>query len=317
MARSQRHDLIDLPDLVDLPDMQDNSNYTTSTAAAAMGASNAAKPSSSDQSLAGHKRRRDRDSPVDWSKFYGGQPPKEIIVIDDTPEPDTATTAASHPDATAAGTSNGTNTTYTYTNGTANSNGANTSAARHAPKRRKRDDDVSTTSGTRYDPVHSSRINNENANANARRNQAQSQSASIISSASRTDSAIHTTAATSLGSLGSRSSNGHYDLDAQVGQKRKRTTRQQAANEVKRRENAITGHNYPSYHPPPNPPKKAGDVYVRVIQDVRLLFRVHCNDVKTMFRLTKPSQKHKNTVVDSEDGHYNVLPDAELTDNCG
>lgn len=29
-------------------------------------------------------------------------------------------------------------------------------------------------------------------------------------------------------------------------------------------------------------------------------------------------QKHnKNTVVDSEDGHYNVVPEADLTDNCG
>lgn len=245
LARSQRQDVTDLPALLE-------SNYTTMPASAASSQVEAGSHAS---------RKRRRNSPVDWKKFYGGQPPKEIIVIDDTPEPDGATApAVSAPQAPAL--PNG-STTYTYTNG-ANGTGvsANTSAARHAPKRRKRDDDVPAASGTHYDPVHHSRINGSTTTPH----QNGTPSGSTISSSARTtNSAIHTTAATSLGSL---SSNGQYDFDAQPGQKRKRTTRQQAANEVKRRETALVGHNYPSYHPPPQPPKKAGDVHVRVIPDV-------------------------------------------------
>ncbi|KAJ1303647.1 hypothetical protein OPQ81_008075 [Rhizoctonia solani] len=230
-------------------------------------ASSQAQSSSSSSNNNNNKKRR-RDSPVDWKKFYGGQPPKEIIVIDDTPEPDSATVSTvSNSQQTLSTTAPS---AYSYTNGTTTTttNGggagpvsANTSAARHAPKRRKRDDDVPTTLGTRYDPVHHSRLNGSTTTP---RQQNGTPSGSTNSSSGRTDSAIHTTAATSLGSL---SSNGQYDYEGQPGQKRKRT-RQQVANEVKRRENAIVGHNFPSYQPPPYPPKKAGEVHVRVIPDV-------------------------------------------------
>lgn len=245
LARSQRQDVTDLPAILD------SSNYTTMPTSAA---------SSQVQADSHASRKRRRHSPVDWKKFYGGQPPKEIIVIDDTPEPDSTAATAAVP--TSQPVSNGT-TTYTYTNG-ANGAGisANTSAARHAPKRRKRDDDVPTISGTHYDPVHHSRLNASTTTPH----QNGTPSGSTISSSGRTtNSAIHTTAATSLGS---HSSSGQYEYDVQPGQKRKRTTRQQAANEVKRRETALVGHNYPSYHPPPQPPKKAGDVHVRAIPDV-------------------------------------------------
>ncbi|KAK7711286.1 serine threonine protein kinase CMGC group [Diaporthe eres] len=227
-------------------------------------------------------RKRRRQSPVDWNKFYGGQPPKEIIVIDDSPGPDGAAVSA----VPASQTLTNGNAAYNYANGV---NGgpvtANTSAARHAPKRRKRDDDAPTGSGTRYDPVHHSRLNGSTTTPHQN---GATPSASTISSSDRTNSAIHTTAATSLGSL---SSNSQYDHDVQPGSKRKRT-RQQVANEVKRRENAIIGHAYPSYHPPPQPPKKAADVHVRVIPD-----------------------SYKSGTVDDSDGHYIVVPDAELTDN--
>lgn len=208
-------------------------------------------PTSTSASNSTSTRKRRRNSPVDWSKFYGGQPPKEIIVIDDTPEPDSSAVSAV---STSQTLTNG-STAYSYTNGNGVSAGvtANTSATRHAPKRRKRDDDAPTGSGTRYDPVHHSRMNGSTTTPR----QNGHASGSTISS-DRTNSAIHTTAATSLGSL---SSQGQYDHDTQIGQKRKRT-RQQVANEVKRRDN------YPSYHPPPHPPKKAGDVHVRVIPDV-------------------------------------------------
>lgn len=245
LARSQRQDVTELPVILD-------SNYTTMPTSATSSQAQAG----SSQNASSRKRRR--NGPVDWKEFYGGQPPKEIIVIDDTPEPDSAAAAAPATQAVSNG-----STTYTYTNGT-NGTGvsANTSAARHAPKRRKRDDDVPTISGTHYDPVHHSRLNASTTTPH----QNGTPSGSTISSSGRTtNSAIHTTAATSLGSL---SSSGQYEYDAQPGQKRKRTTRQQAANEVKRRETALVGHNYPSYHPPPQPPKKAGDVHVRVIPDV-------------------------------------------------
>lgn len=247
LARSHRQDATELPAILD-------SNYTTMpTSPADTQASTSHNPSS---------RKRRREGPVDWDEFYGGRAPKEIIIIDDTPEPDDAAAAAAAA-APAQQASSNAGTTYTYTTGT-NGTGvsANTSAARHAPKRRKRDDDVPSVSGTHYDPVHHSRLD---ASTTTPHQNGTPSGSTISSSARTTNSAIHTTAATSLGSL---SSGGQYDYDAQPGQKRKRTTRQQAANEVKRKETALISHTYPSYHPPPQPPKKAGDVHVRVIPDV-------------------------------------------------
>lgn len=245
LARSQRQELTDLPAIID-------QNYTTmAPSKASVQAPSNSNSNSNSNSQSTRKRRR--NSPVDWSKFYGGQPPKEIIVIDDTPEPESAAVSA----VSASQTLTNGSTAYSYTNGNGVGAGvsANTSAARHAPKRRKRDEDAPpVATGTRYDPVHHSRLNGSTTTT-PRQNG--NPSGSTMSS-DRTNSAIHTTAATSLGSL---SSNGQYDHDAQPGQKRKRT-RQQVANEVKRRDN------YPSYHPPPHPPKKAGDVHVRVIPDV-------------------------------------------------
>ena len=253
VARSHRQDL-DLPSVLD-------QNYTTMPAA-----SSKAQPATSSES----SRKRRRESPVDWNKFYGGQPPKEIIVIDDTPEPDNAAapSASQH--------SVNSSTAYSYTNGVNGGGGgggggavANTSVVRHAPKRRKGNDDAPTTTGTRYDPVHHSRLNGP-LTTTPRQNG--TPAGSTISSSDRTNSAIHTTAATSLGSL---SSSGQYDYEAQPGQKRKRT-RQQVANEIKRRETAIIGHAFPSYHPPPHPPKKAADVHVRVIPDVSPMLAKSC-----------------------------------------
>lgn len=248
VARSHRTDL-DLPSILD-------QNYTTMPAA-----------SSRSQHSTSADRKRRRENPVDWNKFYGGLPPKEIIVIDDTPEPEgaAAPSASQHSVNSSAA--------YSYTNGLNGVNGGggavpvadNTSDARHAPKRRKGNDEVPMT-GTHYDPVHHNRPNGPPVTTTSGQN-----GTPAGSSSDRTNSAIHTTAATSLGSL---SSNGQYDYDAQPGQKRKRT-RQQVANEIKRRETEIIGHAFPSYHPPPQPPKKAGDVHVRVIPDVSYRRQIH------------------------------------------
>ncbi|KAK4123301.1 kinase-like protein [Parathielavia appendiculata] len=195
------------------------------------------------------KRRRSREP--DWKTFYKNGLPKEIIVIDDTPEPEqTSTVAAS---------------AQTLANGHV-ANGSST-------KKRKRDDEP-----TPYDPVHHSAALGSHTPSKS------------TAASDRTNSAIHTTAATSLGSL---SSNGQYDYEIQPGNKRKRTTRQQIANEARRREAAIVTDALAHYRPPPYPPKKARDVHIKVIPD---------------------PPHSKNIRVDDDDGHYIVVPDNDLTD---
>ncbi|KAI6092537.1 kinase-like protein [Hypoxylon rubiginosum] len=153
--------------------------------------------------------------------------------------------------------------TRPYANGTKNS------TTRHPAKRRRKEE------GSYAGSVNGSY-------------QQTSNSGSI--STDRTTSAHNTTAATSLGSL---SSNGHYEYEAaqHAGQKRKRT-RHQVAQEAKRREVEVLSDALASYQPPQKPVKKAGDVTVRVVSD-----RSHQSGVR----------------VDDDDGHYIVVPDAELT----
>jgi len=184
------------------------------------------------------KRRRSR-APVNWSQFYSNGLPKEVIVIDDSPEPEashtqTSTSTGTHPH---GGVSNGTNGVV---------NGVS-SGGRHVAKKRKREEEP-----TRFDPVYN-RVIGSRTN--------ETPSGSTISSG-RTNSAIHTTAATSLGS---RSSNAQYDYETQPGQKRKRT-RQQIANEAKKMGQLSQA--FMSYQPPPHPPKKAPEVHVRKVPDV-------------------------------------------------
>ncbi|KAK0622839.1 kinase-like domain-containing protein [Immersiella caudata] len=209
------------------------------------------------------KRRRSREP--DWNDFYKNGLPDVVIVIDDSSDEEKGTP---EPKRTAA------NVSQALTNGHANGvNGsAVDSSARHVAKRRRRDDEP-----THYDPVYNNHVSHTHT---PRQLGSPSQS---TASSDRTNSAIHTTAATSLGSL---SSNGHYEYDGTPGSRRRRTTRAQIANEARRRE---AGN---SYQPPPYPPKKAGDVHVRVVAD--------------------PSGP--NVRVDDDDGHYIVVPDNDLTD---
>lgn len=209
----------------------------------------------------GQPRKRRRSREPDWNNFYKHGLPKEIIVIDDTPEPDQHHTVSTAP------------TSRTYTNGTVNGNAsindsANTS---HVTKKRRKDE------GSQYDSFYDGRSNASNHI-----------SLSGSTSTDRTTSANNTTAATSLGSL---SSNGQYEYESQIGQKRKRT-RQQLAQEAKRREIDVLGGDAVSYRPPTKPIKKAGEVTVRQVHE----------------------RSHQSTVrVDDEDGHYIVVPDADLT----
>jgi dual-specificity kinase len=188
------------------------------------------------------KRQRSTEGRrVDWDNFFGGRNPKEIIVIHDSESPEPA--AASIP-----------------TNGQSK-RGANGVDNRHTAKKRKREDDV----GTAYDPVYQLGPDSQTPQYK------NSASGSTIST-DRTTSAIHTTAATSLGSHSSNGQNGYeYDGAVQTGAKRKRTnTRLQQANEAKRKELEGTGDAYRSYRPPPRPPIKAPDVQVKQIADVSL-----------------------------------------------
>ncbi|KAK8050029.1 hypothetical protein PG994_011759 [Apiospora phragmitis] len=196
---------------------------------------------SSSQNVA---RKRRRSKGPDWTEFYKNGVPSEVIVIDDTPEPDgDGKDIASN------------YSTTTYTNGTGIGSDAGVSV-RHVAKKRK-----------------------------GRRN---------------------TTAPTSLGSL---SSNGHYDFEASsaTGQKRKRT-RQQHAQEAKRRDIEALGDAYISYKPPQKPIKKSAEVAVRVITDVRPTTSRRFGST-----LLTPKKRYSNVKVDDEDGHYIVVPDADIT----
>lgn len=159
---------------------------------------------------------------------------------------------------------------------------ATNGSARHTDKKRK------TTASTAYDPVY----NQQTSYSTTQTPYYDSPNHSL--STDRTTSALNTTAATSLGS---QASNGHHisplDTNA-VGQKRKRTraAAQDEAKQTKRRE---LDHDDPFslYQPPPNPVIKAKDVYVQVVPD-----KSYTKDQK----------------VDDEDGHYIVVPEADLTE---
>lgn len=204
------------------PSPRHDANYSTATMPEAAPAARAEQPS--------RKRRRSREP--DWNNFYKNGLPKEIIVIDDTPEPEA-------------------NTGRKITNGTATGPTDSTSG-RQVAKKRRRDDEPGTIQGAGYHIKYLGSQNNTPL-------QTSTPTGSSISSSDRTNSALNT-APTSL------SSNGQYD-DVQVPLKRKRT-RQQVANEAKRRDIDGLGDPFFTYKPPPYPPKKAGEVNVQVIHDV-------------------------------------------------
>ena len=183
-----------------------------------------------------NSKKRERDEPVDWEQFFGGRPPKEIIVIDDDEEAAESRQKQSQPVMPAAQVS------QTQING----------AVAHTDKRRK------TTASTAYDPVYSQ----HNAYSNTHTPYYDESPRNYTGSTDRTAS-YNTTAPTSLGSA----SSGTYVEDTAVGQKRKRTTRQAAA-ETKRREVEFHADPYADYIPPPRPPIKAKDVAVMVVPDV-------------------------------------------------
>lgn len=197
-----------------------------------------AMPASSSTSVNPNPKKRQRTREPrepDWHKFYKNGLPKEVIVIDDSPEPSASV----------------------ISNGPANASAAEANG-RHAAKKRKCDD-----AGSAYDPYQSLSTDQSPQYKN-------STSASTIST-DRTTSAIGTTAPTSLGSLSSNGQNGFDVADVQPGQKRKRTaTRLQIANEAKRKELETNGDAFANYKAPPKPPIKAPDVQVKQVSDVSI-----------------------------------------------
>ncbi|KAF1844369.1 kinase-like protein [Cucurbitaria berberidis CBS 394.84] len=160
---------------------------------------------------------------------------------------------------------------------------ATNGSARHTDKKRK------TTASTAYDPVYNQHTSYSTTQTPYYDSPNQS------TSTDRTTSAINTTAPTSLGS---QVSNGQQisPLDnSAVGQKRKRTRAvvQDEVKQAKRRELDHDENPFSLYQPPPNPIVKAKDVYVQVVTD-----KSYTKDQK----------------VDDEDGHYIVVPEADLTE---
>jgi len=239
--------------------------------------STASAPDMNSMSAPGSANRRRNP---DWADFYKNGLPKEVIVIDDDDE-DPAPPAPRQPGLT-----------RTATNG----------SARHTDKKRK------TTASTAYDPVY----NQQTSYSTTQTPYYDSPNHSI--STDRTTSALNTTAATSLGS---QASNGHHisPLDnTAVGQKRKRTraVAQDEAKQTKRRELDHDDNPFSLYQPPPNPVIKAKDVYVQVVPDVRSTTPLFG------YSHTDPTQKSytKDQKVDDEDGHYIVVPEADITERC-
>ncbi|KAI4213881.1 MAG: hypothetical protein LQ351_003576 [Letrouitia transgressa] len=189
-----------------------------------------------------------------WAEFYKNGIPDQVIYIDVTPEP--------------------------------------AKVEKHQAKQTMR----ASNGGSNLEPAAKKRrtgpANNYNARtysySDQRRTQVDDSGSGTIST-DRTTSQ-HTTAPTSLGSHGSHGSQGVYLDDQQVGQKRKRVTRQQAANEKKRKEIETAADAYSQYVPPPKPPIKAKDVHVPPVRDL----------------LTTHER------IDEEDGHYIVTPETSL-----
>lgn len=201
------------------------------------------------------KRRRSREP--DWNNFYRNGLPQEVIVIDDTPEPEANI---------------GRKLTQPNTNGDASAGAASydTSAPRQPAKRRRRD--AASGYHVHYVGSHTSTPLQHGTPIGS------------TASSDRTHSYINTTAPTSL------SSNSQYD-EPQAPLKRKRTTRQQAASEAKRRDVDGLGASFLTYKPPPFPPKKVSDVHVRVVHDVsdtQLLPSALLHDVVLSFQSGPP-----------------------------
>jgi dual-specificity kinase len=226
----------------------------------------------------GRGRGRQKKGPPDWGKFYSNGIPKEVIVIDDDdddqPAPQPAQQQA-YPNRTAISVADGT--------------------SRHADKKRK------MAPSTAYDPVYAQNTSYSTTQTPYHDSKNHSHSTD------RNNSGL-----TAASSLGSQPSVGQQIDAAAVGQKRKRT-RAAVQDEAKRRE-LDNGDLDPFglYHPPPNPPIKAKEVYVTVVPDVSRISPPHCVPAINIWQ----KSRMRDQKVDDDDGHYIVEAEANLTDRC-
>ncbi|CAL5867051.1 uncharacterized protein PFLUO_LOCUS1263 [Penicillium psychrofluorescens] len=202
-------------------------NTSTPSAMASRPSGSSAAPS--------HGGRRKKP---DWGEFYKNGIPQEVIVIDDSPAPESGKAAPPPP-----------------------AHGVPTvQPPPSQPAGKRRRTGIETAYDLSYYDRPSFSINP----------QAYGDDSSGHSLSTDRTTSLHTTAPTSLGSQGSTgASNGVYYEDANVGQKRKRvTTRKSTRDEQqKKRELETGGDAFLSYVPPPKPPIKAKDVPVPVIRD--------------------------------------------------
>lgn len=231
-----------------------------------------------DPNLNGSTTKKRRRATPNWSDFYKNGLPKEIIVIEDTPEPSHQSQVPPEP-----------------------------IPAQPVAKRRKRDSDAAlattttttttTAAAIHHDPVYHV-SNHPMKNGATSHHQPQqyhqhrySPIGTASSSSGRTNSIAHLPA-TAPTSIGSSSSGSQYEYEAQPGQKRKRATRQQT-NESKRQQ-AEAYQDILRYKTPAQPIKKSGEIKVKVIPEMH---------------------RNRNIKYDDDDGHYIVVPEADLTDD--
>ena len=179
-----------------------------------------------------------RDRGPDWNEFYKNGVPKEVIVIDDDSPPPPPIMAPRRVENVRPQEPRTLQRTDTF---------------EHAAKKRR----VGGYLPEQYQqPAYSHQSSSHGGS-----------SGTNTVSTDRTTS-LQTTAPTSLGSHTSQGSVGAYFDEGIIGQKRKRVTRQQVADEKKRRDIEVVGEAYASYVPPPKPPIKAKELHVPAIRDV-------------------------------------------------
>ncbi len=188
------------------------------------------------QSTTAVQLSKSRERRPDWHEFYKNGPPKEIIVIDDDSPPPQKWTENER------------------VNPPTRRGGESTERA----NKKRRTGQGLVSEPAKYQPASYSNA----------RTAVDTKSDSI--STDRTTS-LQNTAPTSLDSHTSYGSSKMYLENGVVGQKRKRVTRQQTADEKKRKEIEVVGDAYSSYVPPPKPPIKAKDVHVPPVKDVRVM----------------------------------------------
>jgi len=230
------------------------------------------------QSTSALRASRKRDRGPDWDTFYKNGLPKEVIVIDDDSPPPAKRKENTRVNPPKQGMARGNE---------------------QMNKKRR------TGQGAAYDAARDLQASYSHARTYSNGN-----SVSDTISTDRTTS-LQTTAPTSLGSHTSHGSTGTYIEDSQVGQKRKRVTRLQIADERKRKAIENQGDAYSAYQPPPNPPIKAKEVHVPSIREVNLSLSY------LQGTLLMPQQTVTiNDKIDDEDGHYIVTEDTPIGDRC-